>query len=538
MSTVSGAALLARALKLAGVGPIFTLSGNQILPVYDAGLDAGLRFVDTRHESAAAHMADAWGRLTGRPGVCLVTAGPGHTNALTGVATAWMAESPLIFLSGGANLPHVGKGGFQEIDQVGVVGPICKRAWTASSAAELPALVAHAHRTAQEGTPGPVHITLPFDVLQHEVEESATAKPAPADFEPTHRRADAGDVAQAIELLAQAERPIVLGGPAAWRGPAGERLRALLKLIGAPGFVVESPRGLTDPSLHGLGREFKRADVVLLLAPQDFTVGFGGPPALGEASRVVQVAPERAEIGRNRPVDLGLVGDAPTVLGQLVEAARGRARPRSSWRDELDAIREANLTTLAPATTTDDLPLHPLRVAAAVRDVLRPGDCVALDGGEFGQWARWALGGGPYETLGNGKLGGIGSGIPFAIAAAIARPDVRAVAFIGDGTFGFHGMELDTAVRHGVSFVAVVGNDAGWAAERHRQREVYGPDRLVAADLLPTRYDQVAVALGAHGEHVERPEELRPALERALASGRPACINVAIASIPSPSASH
>nr|MBA2450963.1 thiamine pyrophosphate-binding protein [Chloroflexota bacterium] len=334
------------------------------------------------------------------------------------------------------------------------------------------------------------------------------------------------------------ERPIVLGGPAAWRGPAGERLRALLELIGAPGFVVESPRGLTDPSLHGLGREFKRADVVLLLAPQDFTVGFGGPPALGEASRVVQVAPERAEIGRNRPVDLGLVGDAPTVLGQLVEAARGRARPRSSWRDELDAIREANLTTLAPATTTDDLPLHPLRVAAAVRDVLRPGDCVALDGGEFGQWARWALGGGPYETLGNGKLGGIGSGIPFAIAAAIARPDVRAVAFIGDGTFGFHGMELDTAVRHDVSFVAVVGNDAGWAAERHRQREVYGPDRLVAADLLPTRYDQVAVALGAHGEHVERPEELRPALERALASGRPACINVAIASIPSPSASH
>ena len=538
MSTVSGAALLARALKLAGVGPIFTLSGNQILPVYDAGLDAGLRFVDTRHESAAAHMADAWGRLTGRPGVCLVTAGPGHTNALTGVATAWMAESPLIFLSGGANLPHVGKGGFQEIDQVGVVGPICKRAWTASSAAELPALVAHAHRTAQEGTPGPVHITLPFDVLQHEVEESATAKPAPADFEPTHRRADAGDVAQAIELLAQAERPIVLGGPAAWRGPAGERLRALLELIGAPGFVVESPRGLTDPSLHGLGREFKRADVVLLLAPQDFTVGFGGPPALGEASRVVQVAPERAEIGRNRPVDLGLVGDAPTVLGQLVEAARGRARPRSSWRNELDAIRAENLTSLAPAATTDELPLHPLRVAAAVRDVLRPGDCVALDGGEFGQWARWALGGGPYETLSNGKLGGIGSGIPFAIAAAIARPDVRAVAFIGDGTFGFHGMELDTAVRHGVSFVAVVGNDAGWAAERHRQREVYGPDRLVAADLLPTRYDQVAVALGAHGEHVERPEELRPALERALASGRPACINVAIASIPSPSASH
>ena len=177
-------------------------------------------------------------------------------------------------------------------------------------------------------------------------------------------------------------------------------------------------------------------------------------------------------------------------------------------------------------------------MAAAVRDALQPGDCVALDGGEFGQWARWALGGGPYETVGNGKLGGIGAGIPFASAAAMARSDLRSVAFIGDGTFGFHGMEFDTAVRHDVPFVAIVGNDAGWAAERHRQRELYGPDRLVAADLLPTRYDRVVEALGGHGEHVERPEELPPALERAFASGHPACINMAIASIPSPSASH
>ena len=538
MSTVKGAVLLARALKLARVGPIFTLSGNQVLPIYDAGLDAGLRFVDTRHESAAVHMADAWGRLTERPGVCLVTAGPGHTNALTGVATAWMAESPVVFLSGGTNLPHMGKGGFQEIDQVGVVGPICKRAWVATSAAELPDLVAHAHRMAMEGVPGPVHITLPFDVLQAQVEESAASRPAPADFEPTHRRADAGDVERAVELLAGAERPILLGGPAAWRGESGERLRALLDAVGMPGLLVESPRGLTDPSHHGLGQELKRADVVLLLAPQDFTINFAGPPALGESSRLIQVAPERGDIGRNRAVDVGLVGDAPTVLGQLLQAARRRTWRPSGWREELAAIRSANRETLAREETTDDVPLHPLRVAAAVRELLRPGDCVALDGGEFGQWARWALGDGPYRTLGNGKLGGIGSGIPFAIAATLARPGGRSVAFIGDGTFGFHGMEFDTAVRHEVPFVAVVGNDAGWAAERHRQREVYGPDRLVAADLLPTRYDRVAGALGAHGEHVERPEELRPALERAFASGRPACVNVAIASIPSPSASH
>ena len=538
MSNTNGAGLLARALAQAGVGPIFTLSGNQVLPVYDAGLDAGLRFVDTRHESAAAHMADAWGRLTGQPGVCLVTAGPGHTNALTGVATAWLAESPMILLSGGANYAHLGKGGFQEIDQLGVVRPICKQAWLARSAAELSQLVAHAWRTAQEGTPGPVHITLPFDVLQEQVDASIVPQPAPADFEPTHRRADADDVRRALELLARAERPVVLGGPAAWRGAAGERLQALLDRAEMPGFLIESPRGLTDPSLHGLGKEFKRADVVLLLTPQDFTIGFGGPPALDESARLVQVAPERGEIGRNRPVEVGLVGDPPTVLGQLLEAAGRLTWPGTGWRDELERVQVSNLAELAAGATSDEVPLHPLRVAAEARELLRPGDCVALDGGEFGQWARWALGGGPYETLGNGKLGGIGSGIPFAIAAAITRPEARSIAFIGDGTFGFHGMELDTAVRFGVPSVVVVGNDAGWAAERHRQREVYGPDRVVAADLLPTRYDLVARALGAHGEHVERPEELGPALERALASGRPALVNVAIASIPSPSASH
>ncbi|HYU20247.1 MAG TPA: thiamine pyrophosphate-binding protein [Chloroflexota bacterium] len=538
MTTVTGATLLARALKLAGVGPIFTLSGNQILPIYEAGLEAGLRFVDTRHESAAAHMADAWGRLTQRPGVCVVTAGPGHTNALTGVATAWMAESPLLFLSGGCDLARVGQGGFQELDQIGIAAPICKDALFASSAAELPALVAHAHRIAQEGIPGPVHITLPFDVLNDQVAEAAASKPAPADFEPTHRRADKQDLQHAIELLARASRLLLLAGPAAWRGVCGDRLRALLDLVEMPGFAIESPRGLSDPSLHGLGKEFRRADLVLLIAPQDFAVGFAGPPALGESSRIIQIAPERGQIGRNREVEVGLVGDPQTVIGQLLEAAQGQTWRRSGWRDELAAIQASNVTELAPRERSDERPLHPLRVAAEVRGFLRPGDCLALDGGEFGQWARWALAGGPYETLGNGKLGGIGGGISFAIAAAIARPEARTVAIVGDGTFGFHGMELDTAVRHQLPFVVVIGNDAGWASERHRQRELYGPDRLVATDLLPTRYDLVAEALGAHGEHVERPDELGPALKRAFASRRPACVNVAIASIPNPAASH
>ncbi len=535
MPQVNGATLVARALAQANVGPIFTLSGNQVLPIYDAGVDAGLRFVDTRHESAAAHMADAWGRVTGHPGVCLVTAGPGHTNALSGVATAWMAESPLIFLSGGSNVAQAGMGAFQELDQIGVVKPICKAAWLAGAIGAIPGMIARAHRTALEGIPGPVHLTLPFDVLQETVDEEAIRRLAASEFEPQPIPAEGRSVDAAIELLATARRSILLATSSVWRGASGERLRDFAEVTGIPAFPIESPRGLTDPTLHGLGPEFRKADVVLLFGPQDFTVGFAGPRTLGEA-RLIQVMPTSDQIARNRPVDVGLIGDAATVLGQLVGAARGRSWQTSGWRDEIEAAHRANLAAMAPHETTDDVPIHPLRAATAVRDLLQSGDCVALDGGEFGQWARWAIGTGPYERVGNGKLGGIGGGIPFAIGAKLAKPAARSVAFVGDGTFGFHGLELDTAVRFGVPIITVVGNDAGWAAERHRQREVYGPDRVIAADLLPTRYDQVCVALGGYGELVEHPAELRPALERAFASGKPAVVNVMIASIASPSA--
>lgn len=536
MTEVNGATLVARALAQANVGPIFTLSGNQVLPIYDAGIDAGLRFVDTRHESAAAHMADAWGRVTGRPGVCLVTAGPGHTNALTGVATAWMAESPLILLSGGSNVAHAGMGGFQELDQIGVVKPICKAAWLAGSLSALPGMIARAHRTALEGVPGPVHVTLPFDILQETVDEDEAARRlAASEYEPHPIPANERDLDEAIELLATARRPIVLATSSVWRGSSAERLRAFGEATGIPAFPIESPRGVTDPTLHGLGPEFAKADAVLLFGPQDFTIGFAGPRVLGEA-RLIQVMPTSDQIARNRPVDVGPTGDAATVLGQLTEAAGERSWQTSAWREEVEAAHRRNLARMAPLETGDDGPIHPLRAAAAVRDLLQPGDCVALDGGEFGQWARWAIGTGPYERIGNGKLGGIGGGIPSAIGARLAKPAARSVAFVGDGTFGFHGLELDTAVRFGVPLVVVVGNDAGWAAERHRQREVYGPDRVIAADLLPTRYDRVCEALGGHGEHVERAADLRPALERAFASGKPAVVNVMIASIPSPSA--
>ncbi len=537
MANVNGAVLLARALEQAGVGPIFTLSGNQILPVYEAGLDSGLRFIDGRHETAVAHMADAWGRLMGRPGVCLVTAGPGHTNALTGLLTAHLAESPMLLLSGGSNLAQDGKGGFQEIDQVATAQPLCKASLRATSAAGLPALMAEAWCTALAGTPGPVHLTLPFDVLQQAVDEDGVAMPGPDAFVPAPAPAADDGIEQAVALLAGAQRPLVLGSPSAWRGEAGVRLRSLLDTLKAPGFAIESPRGLTDPALHGVSAQFPRADVVLLLGRQDFAVGFAGERALG-AARIIQVMPTAAELGVNRAPEVGLVGDAATVLDQLLAAARTRTWAGSGWRAEVEAAQREGEARFADDARSDAAPIHPLRLATAVRDLLDDGDSVAIDGGEFGQWARWAMGASRFTTVLNGKLGGIGPAIPFGIAAKVARPARRCVAFLGDGTFGFHGLELDTAVRFNLPLVVVVGNDAGWAAERHRQRQVYGPDRVVAADLLPTRYDRVAGALGCHAEHVERPADLRPALQRAFNSGKPACVNVAIASVQSPSATQ
>src|SRR3954452_4607881 len=240
MGTVNGATLVAQALARAGAGPIFTLSGNQILPVYEAGLDEGFRFIDGRHESAVAHMADAWGRLTGRPGICLVTRGPGHTNALTGLATALLAESPMVLLSGGSPIGQAGRAAFQEMDQVAAAMPLCKAAWQARSIEELPALTARAWRMALEGTPGPVHVTLPVDLLQQSVDEDTVPLPADEDLLPTAVAADPAEVARAVALLAEATRPLVLGSPSAWRGEAGTRLRALLEHAKLPGFAIES----------------------------------------------------------------------------------------------------------------------------------------------------------------------------------------------------------------------------------------------------------------------------------------------------------
>lgn len=538
MARLRGADILARALAGAGVRQLFSLSGNHVMPVYDAALEARLAIVHVRHEGAAVHMADAWGRLTGEPGIALVTGGPGHANSIGALYTALAAESPLVLLSGAAPLAEVGRGAFQEMRQAELAAPVAKDSWTAASAAALGDDVARALRIARSGRPGPVHVSLPFDVLEAQVEAGPVA--SAADAAPSVRRLDEAAADAVLAALERAHRPLVLTGPLMANGAgraARERLEAAL---GAPVVCMESPRGVQDPGLGAFADILREADLLVLLGkPPDFTLRYGAPPAVAADCRFIVVDPDPAVLARASRtlapaarVLLSAVADPLAAAGEL--GLRARASASRAWAEEVRAAiryRPAEWKTLA---SRPGGPLHPAEVGRAVQQVLdRAGDPVLIaDGGEFGQWAQACVSA-PTRLI-NGPGGSIGSALPFALAARLARPGATVVAMLGDGAFGFHLAEFDTAARARLPFTAVVGNDACWNAEHQIQLRTYGRERAHGCELLPTRYDRAAAALGGHGEHVERASELAAALERARGSGLPACVNVMIERLPAP----
>ncbi|HEX2200264.1 MAG TPA: thiamine pyrophosphate-binding protein [Burkholderiales bacterium] len=477
-----GADVLARALAAAGTRYLFTLSGNHVMPVFDAALDAKLSLIHVRHEAAAAHMADAWGRLTGQPGIALVTGGPGHANAVAALYTALAAESPMVLISGHAPLDELGKGAFQEMRQADIAAPLTKASWTAQSADTLGDDVVKAWRIACSGRPGPVHLSVPNDVLD-EVTDSAV--PPSAAFKIEKR------TAAVPEALLNAKRPLIIAGPA----PMREKLDCGIPVIG-----MESPRGVNDPSLGRLAGVLKQADVVLLAGkPRDFTLQFG--KAFAKDCQVFEAE--------------GL----PSFF---------RIKP-TSWYDEVHAA----LRYRPPAWQAIQSTAHPVAVCREVQKLLEAPDAVLVsDGGEFGQWAQACLS--ARRRVINGPAGSIGSALPFAAAAKLAFPHARVVAMLGDGTFGFHLSEIDTAVRYGLDYLAVIGNDATWNAEYQIQLRAYGAARAHGCELLPTRYGAAAAALGAHGEDVPSFGGLRAALDRAAASGKPACVNVMIERVAAP----
>lgn len=535
-TTIRGADIVMRTLERAGHRTIFTLSGNHIMSLFDAAIETRHRLVHTRHEAAAVHMADAWGRLTGEPGIAMVTGGPGHANAAAALMTAQGQESPLVLLSGHTETNQLGRGGFQELRQAEVAAPMAKASWTATATETLGADVAKAIRIARSGRPGPVHLSLPSDLLDATVGVDTVVWPDADTFAAAPVALGDAAAEAILGIVAAAERPFVLAGPALANRTGRELLARLEAATNVPTAIMESPRGFNDATLGAFAAAIRRADVIVLLGKAlDFTLKFGEAPAIDAGCRWVVIDPEAALVDRairerGALVAFGCVADTRPAGEALIR----HARPRDGrWLAEVRSLltdRPAAWATLASKTPGK---LHPIEVFRALKPHV-PADCVLIcDGGEFAQWGQAVLPVVPRRMI-NGVGGSIGSSLPMAGAARVVEPDAPVFVVLGDGTFGFHMAEFETAVRCNLPFVAVVGTDARWNAEYNLQVRDYGPNRTFGCELLPTRYDLVVAALGGHGELVQSADEMQGAIERSLASGKPACINVMIESIPSP----
>jgi thiamine pyrophosphate-dependent acetolactate synthase large subunit-like protein len=525
-------------LAKAGLRRIFTVSGNHIMPLFDAALDGGIELIHARHEAAAVHMADSSARISGEIGVALVTGGPGHANAVSALYTALMCESPVLLLSGHAPCRELGMGAFQEMRQADIAAPLSKAAWTSSRADALAADVARAIRIARSGRPGPVHLSLPVDALEGDA--SATSLPPTTDFAAAPTALDSQPADALLRRLRGASRPLILVGPVGLTRRGRALAAALEDMAGIPVIGMESPRGTADPSLGAFAEMLAQADCVLLLGKRlDFTLQFGRSPPFAPRCTFLQVDADHAEVERSRRA-LGdrlaatAVADLLSALATLAQCASAYQPAHVSWRDELrDAIRYRP-PAWEHARSTLPQRLHPVEALRPLQSLLdsHPDSALVADGGEFGQWAQACLDA-PHRVI-NGVAGAIGTALPYAIGVRSVLPDAPVVALLGDGTFGFHPAEIDTAVRHKLPFVAVIGNDARWNAEHQIQLRDYGADRTHGCELLPTRYDLVAAAFGGHGELGTDARELPAAVGRAHRSGLPACLNVMIEGVAAP----
>jgi acetolactate synthase-1/2/3 large subunit len=546
MARVTGGHLICRALKLEGVRNIFGLAGDHVLPTLDVMADQDFRIIDTRHEQAAVHMADAWSRITEQPGICMYTT-PGFANAIPGLTNALHTEAPVISIAGCTDTHDLGRGAQQEIDQVAMAGPICKGSFMVHDIRRIPEFIARAMRLAFSGRRGPVHLTIPIDIQEQSIEENEVPFTKPEEY-----RAKASGLAhpqlvdRAIALLRQAQKPVVIAGSAAGYTLSGEALQRFIETTRCPLFTEEQARGLVgddhpyafgffERGLNRAAGKIRDADLIVLLGrKQDFTIGFCRPPNVAASAKIIQIDPSPLEIGRNRGVAVGIVGDVTSVVEQMSQAAEKHTWSELPWIEELRQVRREQ-AVWGENLARSETPMHALFVHKTVQSMLRPDDCLVFDGGDFCHFGRSLLPAlKPKHWLYVSSLGMLGSALPGALAAKLAYPNSRVIMLTGDGAFGFNAMEFDTAVRHKLAIVAIVGNDSAWGIDRQIQLGLYG--RPVATDLLQTRYDKVVEGLGGYGEFVEKPEDLRPALERAFAAGKPALLNVAVQRAISPRA--
>ena len=532
-----GADIVARTLDRAGMHQIFTLSGNHIMEIFDATIGTDINLTHVRQEGAAVLMAGAWGQLTGNVGIAMVTGGPGHTNAVAALCTPQASEMPMVLLSGHAPTSELGRGSFQELPQAEMAATVTKAAWMAESAHTVGHELALAIQIAASGRPGPVHLSLPSDVLEEMVDDAPDIWPEVGDFSPNTQPLSDVAADAAIAAMEAAERPIILVGPHLCTAPGRAAQRALEAKLGVPVVGMESPRGLNDPCLGAFAEELQKADLLVLLGkPLDFTLKFGDTPAVDADCQFVVIDPdieliERATLSKGARLIHNAIADSMPAARTLTE--RGRSVGNADWCTAVHAAIEHRPDAWKEITGEEGA-LHALDFCRGVQSFLasHPSHVLIMDGGEIGQWSQANLDN--ERRITNGVAGSIGAATPFALAARVAEQNDPVLTIMGDGTFGFHMAEFDTAVRNDIPFVAVVGNDACWNAEHQIQIRDYGENRAHACELLPARYDQVVEAMGGYGEHVTRAEDVAGAIERAYASGKPACVNVMIQSVAAP----
>ncbi|BCP10494.1 putative acetolactate synthase [Mycobacterium paraintracellulare] len=523
--TVHAGRLVARRLKASGIDTVFTLSGGHLFSIYDGCRDEGIRLIDTRHEQTATFAAEGWSKVTRVPGVAALTAGPGVTNGMSAMAAAQQNQSPLVVLGGRAPAQRWGMGSLQEIDHVPFVAPLARFAATAQSAADAGRLVDDALRAAVGAPSGMGFVDFPMDHVFSMSDDDP--RPGALVDVPPGPAPDDRALTRAVGLLAAAKRPVIMAGTNVWWGHGEAALLRLAEELQIPVLMNGMARGAV-PADHPMafsrvrGKALGEADIALIVGvPMDFRLGFGA--VFGQQTQLVVVDRVQPERRHPRPVQAELYGDLLTILAALATAGGAGHR---NWVEELRAAETAARAKENAELADDRVPLHPMRVYAELAPMLDRDAIVVIDAGDFGSYAGRVIDSYlPGCWLDSGPFGCLGSGPGYALAAKLARPQRQVVLLQGDGAFGFSGMEWDTLVRHNVPVVSVIGNNGIWGLEKHPMEALYGYS--VVAELRPgTRYDEVARALGAHGERVAAPGELRPALERAFASGMPAVVNV------------
>ncbi len=541
-NVISGGRLVAKALKNEGVDTIFTLCGGHIIDIYDGCVDEGIRIVDVRHEQVAAHAADGYARQTGKLGCVVTTAGPGCTNAVTGIATAFRSESPILHIGGQGALGQHMMGSLQDLPHVDMMRPITKFAAGVRSTERIADMIAMAARESFAGAPGPSYLEIPRDVLDREIDISKAVIPQAGHYRASTKSVgDVRDVQRLADMINASKRPVMLVGSQVWTARGHEEAIDLIRALDVPAYFNGAARGLLPPGdPHHFDRTrregFDKADLIVIVGtPFDFRMGYG--KRLGNGADIVQIDMDYRTVGKNRDIALGLVGDPGTILAAVRQAAtggigNGNRQSRQQWMEALRASEAAATEKLMPLFKSDSNPIHPYRLAWELNEFLNDDTIYIGDGGDVVTISAQAVRPRrPGQWMDPGALGSLGVGTGFALAAKLAHPEKEVLCFYGDGSFGMTGFDMETANRFNAPYVAVIGNNSAMNQIRYGQITKYGEQRGNVGNLLgDVPFGKFAEMLGGYGEEVREAAGIAPALQRAREAvrrdGKSAIVNV------------